>query len=147
MSDAVRMQYTGPHSGSISYTINGTAYRAGRFEPFIDAAPDDVEGLEALGVFETVKAAPVQEPVATTPIDQDVTVLFAPDDVVGLSPYEQNEDSDTQFTTVLGEDVANKLRAAGYHFGNIATIHDADLLKVDGVGKATLAKIREAYPV
>lgn len=138
--DGVRMQYTGPHSGSISYTINGTAYRAGRFEPFIDAAPDDVEGLEALGVFETVKAAP-----ATTPIDQDVVALF--DDVV-LTPEQDVEITNfAALAELVSEPTASALRAAGYHAGNIATIHDADLLKVDGVGKATLAKIREAYPV
>ena len=141
MSDAVRMKYTGPHSGSMSYTVNGTSYRAGKFDPFIDVAPSDVAGLEALGVF-TALMTPLPELIispSAVPSKGDPSIILSPE---GQSLFD--------LYTAFGA-LAKPLEDAGYSTipgtaHHLSQAADADLLALPGIDQAALATIRAAYP-
>lgn len=60
--NTVRLQYTGPHAGSVSFTAGDHSYRAGRLDPFLDVLPAHVDVLLATGVFARVEAPKVEPP-------------------------------------------------------------------------------------
>lgn len=66
---------------------------------------------------------------------------------VGAAEAEADEPAADSVTDVFGEKVGGLLLEAGYSTADVvAAANDADLLAIDGIGKATLAEIRESAP-
>lgn len=153
--NGVMMRYTGANRGHI--TLRGVdrqrAYRVARgWQGSVHT--DDVSRMLALGKFEVVVEQVVpqaDQPTSLKAADPPNDDVVPPNDDTAppqgpQEPYEQHILTIEHLQKVVGfgDEVAEGLKAA---FGTIDAIREASdeaLLAVEGVGKATLAKIREA---
>ena len=128
----VRLEYTGRNEGSIPFRVNGVVYRGGRHAAhrYADAPPEDARQLITMGMWREVR---VVEPTKQ------------PDNTGGDQQPDNDQQPGTPLPEALDQRVREALAAAGYT--SVEEVRDADdetLLAVEGIGKATLAKVREA---
>jgi hypothetical protein len=151
MQDAVRMEYNGTSSGSISFNApSGHSYSAGRIDPFIDAHPDDVEWLTArsfVAVELDADGNATNERVQQQALKEHEETQRRAAEAERLR-LAQEQSGDPFIALDVRQDVKDALIAGGFADADaLRAATDEQLLALDGVGTSTLFKVRQAYPV
>jgi hypothetical protein len=151
IQDAVRMEYNGTSSGSITFSApSGHSYSAGKIDPYIDAHPDDVEWLTArsfvavaLDADGNAEDQAVQD--AATKEHEETQRRAAEAERLRLA---QQQSGDPFVALDVRQDVKDALIAGGFTDADaLRAATDEQLLALDGVGTSTLFKVRQAYPI
>jgi PAS domain-containing protein len=151
IQDAVRMEYNGTSSGSITFSApSGHSYSAGKIDPYIDAHPDDVEWLTArsfvavaLDADGNAEDQAVQD--AATKEHEETQRRAAEAERLRLA---QQQSGDPVVALDVRQDVKDALIAGGFTDADaLRAATDEQLLALDGVGTSTLFKVRQAYPI
>jgi hypothetical protein len=151
IQDAVRMEYNGTSSGSITFSApSGHSYSAGKIDPYIDAHPDDVEWLTArqfvtVELDEEGNATDEQAQKQAQQEHEETQRRIAEEERLRLA---QQSSGDPFIALDVRQDVKDALIAGGFADADaLRAATDEQLLALDGIGTSTLFKVRQAYPV
>lgn len=152
--DDVTVVYEGPQSGSFtvnSLAVMGRKYRVQPGQPFVVPAGDWALRFSRLGDFRQVldeemapehEALP-QEPVTVAPVEP----LPVPPPVVAEQPKPEPKPEPALDTLDLPATILGKLAAAGFTVAELRSdvlAGGAKVRAIPGLGKASLARIKEA---
>lgn len=158
--NAVRMEYQGWSAGSLSHgpAPSGHTYSAGKLDPYVDAHPLDVEWLEArqfvrMNLNPDGTSADQAELEAAQRAHEESARLAAEAEAERLRQEQERLSGNTNPLAFLADaDIsqaaAQALVDGGYTDAeSIRAASDEELLALDGVGTATVFKLRQAFPV
>lgn len=156
IQDARRMEYRGTSSGSITFNApSGHSYSAGKIDPYIDAHPDDVEWLTARSFavinFDNsgnVEDQAAQEAAAREHEENQRRALEVEAERVRLEQEARTNPGAFLEAADIGPRATQALLDAGITDADrIRSMSDEELIALDGVGTATVFKLRQAFPV